>query len=379
MQNNLFEFQQRPVNGRRVKQARELRALTQGALADAIGVDQTMIAHIERATKQPSADVLEGLTTELNFPKNFFYQESSPEFPRGSLLFRAKSGVGKRIVAQAHAHAEIAFEMVLRLSVAVSLVPVRLASSADPMEGARQTRAVMCTPPGPLPEFIRAIERLGVLIIPLPDLPGCEAFAVWAGPAREYPVIGLVVERAHDRIRMSAAHELGHLVLHRSLSGGTQDMETQAYRFAAELLMPAKDIAEDLRSEKLNIFRLAALKQKWNVSMQALARRARDLQVISDRQYSYLMRQMSMKGWRTEEPTWAPQQVEKPRALRKLLEVAFGSPIKINRVAKDLNVSESFVKTILDMCAAAPGEHAVQRKNSNRGGVVPFGRRKGHG
>lgn len=375
MQNNLFEIQQQPINGRRVKQARELRALTQGALADAVGIDQTMVAHIERATKQPSGDVLEALATELNFPISFFYQESRSEFPKGSLLFRAKAGVGKRTVAQAHAHAELAFDIALRLAGRVSLVPVRLATSTDPLEGARQVRAAMRMPSGPLHSFIRAIERLGVILIPLPDLPGCEAFAVWAGPSGEYPVMGIVVDRTPDRIRMSAAHELGHLVLHRHLSGGTQNMETQAYRFAAELLLPASDIIEDFRLEKLNLFRLAAIKQKWAVSMQALARRARDLQVVSDRQYSYLMRQMSMKGWRTEEPMFARLDVEKPRALRKLLEVAFGSPMKITRVAKDLHVSEGFIKAIVDMSAVAPGERPAQKRKSSSG-VLHFERRR---
>jgi Zn-dependent peptidase ImmA (M78 family) len=181
-----------------------------------------------------------------------------------------------------------------------------------------------------------------------------------------------VFDGPSDRVRMSTAHELGHLVLHRHFSSGTQEMETQAYRFAAELLLPATDIVGDLQSERLNLFRLAGLKQKWKVSMQALARRARDLQVISGRQYTYLMRQMSARGWRTEEPAWGQQEGEKPRALRKMVEVAFGTPINVKRIAGDLHLSEPFVKCVLDMCASAPGQLA--QKNHSKGGiVVPFG------
>jgi Zn-dependent peptidase ImmA (M78 family) len=89
---------------------------------------------------------------------------------------------------------------------------------------------------------------------------------------------------------MSVAHELGHLILHRYVTSGTQELETNAYSFASELLMPSNAILGDLTAEKLNLFRFAKLKSTWGVSMQALTRRSRELEVINDRQYRYLMR-----------------------------------------------------------------------------------------
>ena len=351
MQESLFQLRQTPVNGRRVRQARELSGLTQAALSEALGIDQTMVAHIESGTKQPSDELLDALSTELHLPVDFFRQGSPPEFPKGSLLFRSKSGIGKRTISQAHAHAELVFELALRLSDRASLIPVRLPKETDPIEAARQTRKTLQLPSGPFLNLIRAVERLGVLTIPLPELKDCDAFAVWAGPGRTYPVIGMIVGKANDRMRMNVAHELGHLVLHRDLVSGTQELETQAYRFASELLMPARDISRDLSSEKLNLFRLASLKSKWQVSMQALARRARDLDVISDRQYRYLMKQMSIKGWRMEEPSFAPVQLELPRVIPKLTEVAFGPSADLRKMANELHLTAEFVAGILSMCS----------------------------
>lgn len=375
MQSNLFEVQRSPVNGRRVRRAREVRGLTQGLLADALGVDQTMVAHIERGTKQPSADLLDGLATELHFPPGFFVQAGPPELPKGSLLFRAKSGIGKRSVAQVHAQAEVVFEIVLKLSTTVSLVPVKLPVGDDPIDTARQVRSVIGAGDGPLLDLIRAVERLGVLIVPSPEVRDCDAFAVWAGPAKEYPVIGMVVGKAPDRTRMSLAHELGHLALHRDVFSGNQEMENQAYRFATELLMPAQIITEEFKSEKLNLFRLAALKQRWGVSMQALARRARDLQVISDRQYRYLMKQMSVRGWRTEEPTWGVPEVQKPRALRKLIEVAFGPSTDAVTVAREFYLDAQFVANLLESCAGGPLPQPAEKVTSQRN-VIKFARTK---
>jgi Zn-dependent peptidase ImmA (M78 family) len=161
----------------------------------------------------------------------------------------------------------------------------------------------------------------------------CDAFAVWARPGCEYPVIGLIGQRPPDRIRMSVAHELGHLILHRYVTSGTQELETNAYSFASELLMPSNAILGDLTAEKLNLFRLAKLKGTWGVSMQALARRSRELEVINDCQYRYLMKQLSIRGWRTAEPNLAPIAIEKPRAIHKSAEVALSASPNLKNIA----------------------------------------------
>jgi Zn-dependent peptidase ImmA (M78 family)/transcriptional regulator with XRE-family HTH domain len=378
MQEKLFEFRSPPVNGKRVRQARELHGLTQVALAEALGIDQTMIAHIERGTKQPASELLEALSVELGLPVPFFRRMDAPEFPVGSLLFRAKAGIGKKVVAQAHAHTEMVFEMVLRLSASATLIPVKfpLSSDADsvidPIEGARNIRSAMQAEDGPIINLVRAVERLGVLVIPLPDLKDCDAFAVWAGPNREYPVIGLIVTKSPDRVRMNIAHELGHLVLHKRIAGGTGEHESEAYRFAAELLMPANSIVEDLKSERLTLFRLAALKTKWQVSMQALARRARELQVLSDRQYRYLMQQIATRGWRTHEPEFRQLKEEKPRALRRLVEVVFGPKVDWKHVGEEMQLNPDFIADVMSACAKSPDQPAGKAPSRPKAEVIRF-------
>jgi Zn-dependent peptidase ImmA (M78 family)/transcriptional regulator with XRE-family HTH domain len=375
MPEEIFKLSFTPVNGQRVRQARELRGLTQSALADLLGVDQTMVAHIERGTKQPSAEVLEHLSTELELPEPFFRQPNPPDFPTGSLLFRSKSGVGKRIIAQVHSHASLVFEFAMRLAERASLIPVRLPLGDDPMVAARNVRLAMKAPDGPLPNVTRAIERLGVLVLPLPDFRDCDAFAVWAGPGREYPVIGIIGQKPPDRVRMSLTHELGHLVLHRSVASGTQELETHAYQFAAELLMPAKTITRDLAAQKLNLFRLAELKGTWGVSMQALSRRARELDVINDRQYRYLMKQLSLRGWRADEPNLTTLALERPRAIRKLGEVTLGLSPNWKNVARDFTLTDSFLSDLFQMSEPAPSARARTNSAPTHGEVLTFKRR----
>ncbi len=371
----LFEIPSAPINGQRVRQARELRVLTQAALAEILGIDQTMVAHIERGTKQPNSELLHAIATVLRFPPSFFRQPSPPALAKGTLLFRAKAGLGKRFISEAHAHAQIIFEIGWRLAASVTIIPVRLPVSDDPIDAARQVRALMHAGDGPISDLLRRIERLGVWILPLPNSNECDAFAVWAGSEAAVPVIGIVTERPGDRTRMNLAHELGHLILHRELITSSRMLEDEAYTFAAELLMPSASIIDDLRQEKLSLFRLAQLKSKWLVSMQAIARRARELQVITERQYRYLMQQISVRGWRVREPEFTAISIEKPRAIRKMLEAAFGSQAKTENMAEMLNLSKEFLIDVLSEFAAAPSSQVEKEMSPARSSVLAMTRK----
>ena len=94
-------------------------------------------------------------------------------------------------------------------------------------------------------------------------------------------------------------------------------------------------------------------------------RRAYDLGIISERQYSYLFMQLSSKGWRTTEPI--PIVPEKPRLLKKMAEVLYGSPMSIERVAADADMLPAEVSQILSLYA-----EAEERPEAARSRVVAF-------
>lgn len=96
----------------------------------------------------------------------------------------------------------------------------------------------------------------------------------------------------------------------------TDGMEREADQFAAEFLMPAREIQAQLFGVTLP--RLAALKPYWRVAMSALLRRASDLGAINPRTKQYLWTQMGMRGYRTHEPVDIP--AEEPTLLKELLD-----------------------------------------------------------
>lgn len=86
------------------------------------------------------------------------------------------------------------------------------------------------------------------------------------------------------------------------------------------------------------------LKAKWGVAIQALARRAFEMEIISERQYHYLFEQIGRRGWKIKEPVALP--IEKPRGLRKMAEIAYGAPLDYRRLAQTLCLPYALTKEL---------------------------------
>ncbi|MCM1193102.1 MAG: XRE family transcriptional regulator [Butyrivibrio sp.] len=116
-------------------------------------------------------------------------------------------------------------------------------------------------------------------------------------------------EKPIERLRFDMGHELGHILLH-SWDECNEDLpkelfnarEKQANMFASALLLPKDPFCRDIAPYATDIDYYKHLKKKWRVSMQAMMYRARQLDVITGNQLSYMMRQVSKNGWRKREP-----------------------------------------------------------------------------
>ncbi len=338
------------VNRERLRQARELAGFTQSHLAEQVQVEQSLIAQIESGRKQPSERTLESIALATGFPPSFFKQSSGSDFPAGSLLFRAHASVGKLQRAQAHRYAEILYEVAQKMEGRLRTLPLRLPRVAGPpSEAAKLTRSELgLSPDRPVPNVINVCEKGGLLILALPvTLEGRDAFSGWTGLEPAKPVIVISSGKPADRIRFSVAHELGHLVMHCGWQGEPKQLETDANAFAAEFLLPEDGIRYDL-VPPVTLTNLAELKPKWGVSLQTLIRRAKDLEIISLRQYRYLFEQLGARGWRLQEPSNLSLALERPRAFRKMAELLYGRPVDLRKFSDAMTLSQAFLRDVLD-------------------------------
>lgn len=85
------------VFGGRVRQARILRVIQAGTLADEMGWHGSRVSRVEsRARFEVPTRELERLSTVLNFPTRFFMAEPAAEVAEHDLLFRGLASMTKR-------------------------------------------------------------------------------------------------------------------------------------------------------------------------------------------------------------------------------------------------------------------------------------------
>ena len=236
--------------GERLKLARELRELTQTSLADSLGVTQPAISAIESGRLAASDELVATASLTLGLPVSFFRQEPPITFPSGSLvLYRARSSLGVREEKRVRRRAQVMFECTASVAKRFRTTSSRIPQLSEPPEiaAAVSRDALGLSPDEPIPHVVRALERAGVTVLALPDSPKkMDAFSVWSGEGSSIPVVATMSGKPGDRLRWSVAHELGHLVLHRSIRGSVADAENEANAFASEFLTPETAIRDEL-------------------------------------------------------------------------------------------------------------------------------------
>jgi Zn-dependent peptidase ImmA (M78 family)/transcriptional regulator with XRE-family HTH domain len=336
------------IYGARVRQARELRALTQEELARAALISQPAVAQIEADRIQPQPDVLAAVARKTGFPVGFFEQEPRDDFPLGSLLFRARRSMTQRQRTIVHRCGEILFEAANRMRARLEVGPVKLPRLSGSLlvrdldHAAELVRTALgLSPDAPIKNLLRSAERAGVLIVPLPiSASKFDAYSLWTGEG--IPVISLFENVPGDRQRFSVSHEIGHLVLHEMPES---NVETEADAFARRLLLPEEPMRAEM-APPVTLSTLAPLKPRWGVSMQVLTYRARDLGLISERQQRYLFQQMNQRGWLQHEPPNLNVPRERPRALQKMAEVLFGDPVDLEKMIDEIFIPDDLAHVV---------------------------------
>ncbi|WP_336031684.1 XRE family transcriptional regulator [Geodermatophilus sp. FMUSA9-8] len=355
------------IHGSRVKQARELRGIKSGSLADSLGISPGRLTQIERDGVIAGAITPELLSAHLLMPPAFFSTPIPEELSDGSMRFRARKTT-KADLALVRRRAEVAHELAHHLVRFVNPPASRVPAlpAGDIEEAAQQTRAALSiAPDAVIPNVVHALERAGVFVYAVEPIESgkIDAFTTWTGPALERPIMAIAATGSWDRLRLTAAHELGHLVMHRAsahLPELANDVEGEADRFAGAFLMPRDAALEEIpRGFTLN--QLFPLKERWGMSLGALVWRAFEVGVIDLERRRGLHQQIGVRGWRTREPGWDARPPERPRALRKMFELAYGPQFDIARVAGMMHRYATDLQRDLARYAGAPSRTRPSR------------------
>lgn len=299
--------------------ARAAQGFTQSDLAKAAGVTQALISKLEAGlTVEPGEETVDALATALRVPVNFLL---SSERPHGMPQFhyRKRAKLGRRALDRIEALINIrrihAARLLKSYEVEADRFPVIDLEQREwtAVQAAQHIRGLWLLPRGPVDNLTEAVERAGAVVIQIDyetSLLDALSFRIPGLP----PLIFMNISVPGDRYRFTLAHECAHLLLHNSPETD-ENMEVQADAFAAELLMPAREVKSYLTSPSLGS--LARIKPYWKVSIKALIVQCSRLKLVTPSQYTGLMVNYSKAGYAKGEPFPIP--IESPTIFRDAL------------------------------------------------------------
>ena len=311
---SLFTF-----NAEMLTLAREAKGYTQKDLADQIDSNQSRLSRIEVGELVPQESDIQNFVRVLEQSRDFFFQQGTATPPNVS-FYRKTQTLALKKLRQCNAQMNIC-----RLEIEKRVGNVTLAKRELPYfppdnnGGAKAVaqclRERWGIPKGAVRHLTQLVEDAGCVIVDY-SFPSTKLDGLCVRAPEKPPIIFLHKDLPKSRRRLSLAHELGHLVMHRNPHSNVED---EAWEFAAEFLMPSAEIEKEF--DGLNLDRLGELKKQWGVSMQAILYRSKKLGKIGDSYYRFLWMQIGKCGYRVNEPFEDEIPDENPTELEKRLKL----------------------------------------------------------
>lgn len=331
----------------RLKVARQVRRLTRSGLATSVGVSPAAVGQWEAGEARPKPQALLALADALQFAVAYFATSGRTltNLETESTFFRSlrKSSQVDRDAATAHAaliaELVVAIERHARLpELEIPFQPLATKASENEIDRiAADLRRRWMLGDGPIEDVVAQLERHGAIVARLGLAEdGIDAFS-WPGEDRPIVILGLDKDD-RARSRFDAAHELGHIVMHRDHPApADRGLERQAHRFASSFLLPGARLREEWPEGKLQWRDLMALKRRWQMSLAALLYRAREDGLLSSTGYESAVKYTSRMGWRKREPLdLGPP--ERPRLLRRAVRALSESGIALEDLAREAHL-----------------------------------------
>ena len=366
--------------GERLASARQARGLTASSLAELVGIHRANIRNYEHDEQSPSPRVLRTLSETLKVPQAFFLK-AMPKLGAGRLFYRSLSSATKAARSKGERRFEWLKEIVSylgeyidfpELNVPAFNIPDDIAAiTVEQIEEiALECRQFWSLGNGPVSDVVMTLENNGVFVARTSlDAEKLDAFSQW-DDTLSAPFVVLSSDKASAvRSRFDAAHELGHLVLHRKVDDRQLRtlrlfslIERQAHRFAGAFLLPEKEFLSEVWTPSIDAFR--SLKGHWKAAIGLMIMRCHDLGVLSEDQAKRAWINMSRRGWRKREPLDDELKPEVPVVLQHALKLLDAEGIKTKeQMVLELRLRPVDIESLV---SAEPGFLSDERDSGPR-------------
>ncbi len=303
----------------RLKRARLMRGLTLRDLAEKLDftVSHTTLQKYENGLSLPDSEILGRLAMALNLRPDYFLKKNTLVLK--GVEYRKQTTLGKKRQVQLEEEAFEFFERYLEIENILGLTRPKLrlidltketkaTISMQIEKAAEKLREEWKLGLNPISNVHAMLEENGVKVKLLPAQNGFDGFSAFATTKDEdVPTITLSKGFLSDlpRLRFTALHELGHLVLKLPAGLEAREIESFCHRFASAFLIPEDSFRKIFGANRVQISvqELVMMKKEWGISFAATMRRARDLGIITQGRYKSFQFFRNSKGWRREEPS----------------------------------------------------------------------------
>lgn len=331
-------------SGQRLSLARRRNGLTKKGLAVALGLHPRTVSRWEEDDRAPTEAELERTAAVLGFPISFFIGPDIDEADVAAASFRSLSSMPARYRDAALAAGSIGFIFGDWVEQRFDLPSLDLEdlSGETPEAAARALREKWGIGEKPISHMLNLLESKGVRVFSLcEETDTVDAFSMWR---RNKAYVFLNCQKTAEHQRFDAAHELGHLVLHKHGGPRGREAEDEANKFASSFLMPRADVLANL-SYVDTLDRMISHKKRWKVSLAALNHRVHKLGLTSDWEYRTFCIQIQQLGYRKKEPNGMDRECSS--AWEQVLTELRNDRISKHQIAEDLGIPLSEMENLV--------------------------------
>jgi len=298
------------IFGIRLKSARLMQNLSLEQLAVRMNhiVKKQSLSKYEKGEMLPTSSVLLAVAEALSISVDYFFSERKINLD--NLNFRKKASLSQKelfsiqekATDQVSKYLDVENICNIAFKCENPLADLIIENIKDVEKATLKLRESWNLGLSPIHNVVEMLEKYNCKIIELEvneDFDGLSAMV-----NGEIPVIVVNAKFNNVRKRFTVLHELAHLFLKLPDSLSEKEKENYCHYFAGAFLIPEEVLKKEIGEHRTNIYpkEFLMLKEDYGVSIQALIRRVKDLDVISDSYYKSLMIEISIKGFKKNEP-----------------------------------------------------------------------------
>ena len=294
----------------RLRLARSIMGLSLGKLSEKMGyaITKQSLSRYEAGIMKPKSDVLATLASALDISTAYF-EGTSMVLDVPMLRSSSNISLSEEELVEIEALLSFKAEQYLRTERQIGmqahfnnpLEGVCVSNLEEVIEAADLLREQWRCGDGPIPSVLRLMERKGIKVLnaSLPDQ--VVGLSTWADKIHPLVLIDMGSEKTNcERLRFTACHELGHLLL--TFPDGAK-VEQLCNQFASFFLFPRHTFKEEIGGdfrESLALEELIDLRELYGISIAAQVHEAWDLRLISRQHYDWWYEELIKKNVKEE-------------------------------------------------------------------------------